>query len=80
MLAKVERADKAVLNAMSNRDLVEFESLFAQSNNKYNICGYPALRTLFEFLPASTATLLHYDNAIMDEQRSTVTFASMIFS
>ncbi|MBN1560183.1 AmmeMemoRadiSam system protein B [candidate division KSB1 bacterium] len=80
VLAEVERADRAVLTTLAQHDLGAFEHQFKRSNNKYNICGYPALRTLYEFLPASEAMLLRYDNAIMDEERSTVTFASMIFS
>ncbi|MBN1465900.1 AmmeMemoRadiSam system protein B [candidate division KSB1 bacterium] len=80
MLAKVEQADKDVLDALAQHDMAKFEQYFIRSNNKYNICGYPALRTLMEILPPAHATLLHYDNAIMDDERSTVTFASMIFS
>ncbi|MBN1481370.1 AmmeMemoRadiSam system protein B [candidate division KSB1 bacterium] len=80
LLAKVENADKSVLDAIAQQNIAAFEQYFIRSNNKYNICGYPALRTLLELLPPSQATVLQYDNAIMDENRSTVTFASMIFS
>jgi AmmeMemoRadiSam system protein B len=80
LLAKVERLDKAILESLAQQDKKEFDRHFSRSQNKYNICGYPAMRTLLEFLPPSNATLLTYDNAIMDDQRSTVTFASMIFS
>lgn len=79
-LTKVEDLDKAILDSVAAQNKKEFEQHFMRSNNKYHICGYSAIRTMLEFLPPSHATLLTYDNAIMDEQRSTVTFASMIFS
>ncbi len=78
-LSKVEQFDRRVIDALTTQDVAEFERLFVNSNNMYNICGYPALRTLLGVLPPSKAHLLRYDNAIMDEQRSTVTFAGMIF-
>lgn len=80
MLTKVENADKIILQTLARQNIKEFEQHFIRSNNEYNICGYPALRTLLELLPPSHAALLRYDNAIMDKNRSTVTFASMIFS
>ena len=80
VLTKVENADKAIFESLSQQNSKEFEQHFIRSNNQYNVCGYPALRTLLELLPPSRAQLLAYDNAIMDEKRSTVTFASMIFS
>ncbi len=80
VLTKVEQLDKAVLDSVAQQDKKEYERHFARSQNKYHICGSPAMRALLEFLPPSNATLLTYDNAIMDDQRSTVTFASMIFS
>ena len=78
-LSKVEQFDRSVINALASQDIAEFERLFTSSNNMYNICGYPALRTLLGILPSSKPRLLRYDNAIMDDQRSTVTFAGMIF-
>ncbi len=80
LLTKVEHLDKAILNSMAAQNKLELDAHFARSNNRYHICGYAAMRTLLEFLPPSHATLLTYENAIMDDQRSTVTFASMIFS
>jgi len=79
ILSQVEKSDRNVLDALQKQNLVEFERHFLNDGNKYHICGYPALRTLLGVLSPLQSFSLRYDNAIMDEQRSTVTFASMIF-
>lgn len=79
-LAKVEQFDRRVLRAITDKNLQEFDSQFVRTDNKFNVCGYPAIRTLLQTTPFSNAHLLSYENAIMDQQRSTVTFASIIFS
>lgn len=78
-LSEVEAFDRRVLSAVMQKDMKSFDMLFESSNNQYNVCGYPALRTLVQILPPSNPLLLSYDNAIMDELRSTVTFASLLF-
>ena len=78
-LSQVEKSDRTVLDALQKQDLVAFEQHFLRDGNKYHVCGYPALRTLLGVLPPSHSSILRYDNAIMDEQRSTVTFAAMIY-
>ena len=79
VLSSVEKFDQCVLETLSRRDAIEFERLFKQTDNKYHLCGYPALRTLLGLLPDAESHLIAYDNAIMDDHRSTVTFAGMIF-
>jgi MEMO1 family protein len=78
-LSEVETFDRQVLSAVMQKDKKTFDMLFESSNNQYNVCGYPALRTLMQILPPSHPLLLSYDNAIMDDLRSTVTFASLLF-
>ncbi len=78
LLAQVEEFDRQVLAAAAQRDLQAFDRLFETFPN-YNVCGYPALRTLIPLLPPCSAALLCYDNTVMDKSRSTVTFAGMIF-
>jgi len=78
-LSQVEKSDRSVLDALEKQSLGEFERHFLISGNKYHVCGYPALRTLLGVLPPLQSYFLRYDNAIMDERRSTVTFAGMIY-
>ncbi len=78
-LAQVEQNDRQLLHYMSKQDRKAFTGFFQRSQNKYNICGYAALRTLLEILPPLKGYLLDYNNAIMDDDRSTVTFSGMIY-
>lgn len=78
-LEKVEKADKRIISTLLDNNINTFQQEFISSNNRYNICGYPALYILLKLLSPSTGYLLHYDNAIMDQFRSTVTFASIAY-
>jgi len=78
-LARVEQNDRRLLQIMSKQDRNAFNQFFVNSMDEFNICGYAALRTLLEILPPSKGYLLDYDNAIMDDDRSTVTFSEMIY-
>jgi len=78
-LSRVERFDRNVLDSLGKGEVAALERVFTRSSNMYHICGYPVLRTLISVMPPAESHLLAYDNAIMDENRSTVTFASMVF-
>ncbi|RPI01194.1 MAG: AmmeMemoRadiSam system protein B [Calditrichaeota bacterium] len=80
LLSQVEAFDRQILDALFARDAKRLDLLFEQTNNQYNVCGYPALRTLIELLPPSTPQIICYENVPMDENRSTVTFAGALFS
>ena len=78
-LSRVERFDRNVLDSLGKGEVAALERVFTRSSNMYHICGYPVLRTLISVMPPAESHLLAYDNAIMDENRSTVIFASMVF-
>jgi AmmeMemoRadiSam system protein B len=78
-LAQVERNDRELFQALVNADYDLFQNLIYSTHDRYRICGYSALTTLLSLLPEVKGRLLAYGSAIMDEQRSTVTFASMVF-
>ncbi len=80
VLAQVEQFDRKALRAIAEQDVAAFDALFLRTDNRYNVCGYPAIRTLLQTIQFSQADLLSYENAIMDQQRSTVTFSTIIFS
>ena len=79
-MALVERNDRDVIRALSSGDAELFQSLIRFDNNRFHVCGYAALTTLFSVLPPLIGHLLAYDRAVMDENHSTVTFASMAFA
>ncbi len=78
-LANVERNDRELLNALADFDQTQFQNIISSNNDKYHICGYSALTTLLELIQPSKGFLLDYNYAVMDENKSSVTFASMIF-
>jgi len=78
-LDQVEKSDRAFLSIAAQGNAQKLTDYMRQSRNAFHICGFSALYTLLELLPGRKGELLHYDNAIMDKERSTVTFASMIF-
>ncbi len=78
-LANVERNDREILNALADFDRARFQKIIKTDDDKYHICGYSALTTLMELVSPVKGLLLDYNYAVMDENKSTVTFASMIF-
>ena len=78
-LARVEKNDLDVIQKLSHFEIKSFQEIFISNMDQFNICGYSALRTLLAILDPCDGILLNYDHAIMDDHRSTVTFASMIF-
>jgi len=78
-MARVERNDRNILQALTHYDKKAFQEQFIPNDNQYRICGYSALSTLLSVMEPATGHLLAYDSAQMDSSKSTVTFASMIF-
>lgn len=79
-LACVEQYDRKIIDCIKMRDAAALQRHIDESDNVYHICGYSALMPFIELLPPSRGDLLDYRQAQMDEQRSTVSFCSMIFS
>lgn len=79
-LAQVERSDRDVIDALVQFDQQQFQQKFLANDNQYRICGYSALTTMLELVSPSHSYFLDYNSAVMDEQRSRVTFASLIFT
>jgi len=79
-LAQVERNDRDLIDALCRADRDAFHDSIARTGDRYRICGYPALLTLLDLLPGIRGELLDYRRAVLDRTRSSVTFASMLFS
>ena len=79
-LAQVERNDREILAALSRFDRDLFQEQIRSAEDRYRICGYAALTAMLAVIPSAKGDLLDYRRAVMDQARSTVTFASMIFT
>jgi AmmeMemoRadiSam system protein B len=71
--------DREMLEMISQRDQKGFQTYMIQEHDKRRICGYPPLTTMIDALPPSHGKLLNYNHAVVDNQGSIVTFASMAF-
>jgi AmmeMemoRadiSam system protein B len=80
LLAQCERNDRELLHAVCQLDDSSFQNLIEANDNRYRICGYAPLMILMKTLCQSTGELLSYASAVVDEKKSSVTFASAIFS
>jgi len=77
-LSQVTAADWNLLTAIENVDAEEFHHSVARERDRYRICGYAPIYTLLAATEAKTGKRLKYDRATVDDQNSTVTFASAV--
>ena len=78
-LARVEKNDQEIIRHLCRLDQNGMQKLFHQNNNTFRVCGYSALTVLLELIQANRGYFLDYGSAVMDQQNSTVTFASLLF-
>ncbi len=51
----------------------------AADDDRRRVCGFPAIYTMLSVIDGAKGRLISYDSTVMDEERSTVTFAAMTF-
>jgi AmmeMemoRadiSam system protein B len=78
-MAQVERSDREVLQSLTSSDREAFQETIREKGNRFRICGYSPLVTLLAMMPPAQGTLLAYSSSKMDDNKSMVTFASMIY-
>ncbi|MBD3378691.1 AmmeMemoRadiSam system protein B [candidate division KSB1 bacterium] len=80
-LARLEQTDRELLELISDPDPDLLKQRFCGDDNRNRICGYASLYTLLCLLKEQKkkGELISYGQAEMDEKRSTVSFASMIY-
>ncbi len=80
-LARLEQTDRELLELISDPNPEQLKQRFCRDDNRNRICGYASLYTLLCLLADQNkkGELVSYGQAEMDEKRSTVSFASMIY-
>ncbi len=73
-------ADRKLAESLAGGDGDAFLSNARAMNPRHRICGFSPLFTLLNGASLGPGKLLHLDYAFMDEQKSLVTFAGMVFS
>lgn len=72
--------DRALLGFLAQGDADGFWHESIRVQDQYHVCGFGALATLLEVLPASRGELLHYEMWHELPTRSAVSFAALCFT
>ncbi len=75
----VKEQDRRMIEIIAAGDAKAFLDHIAADDDRRRICGFPAIYTMLSVLGGATGRLISYDSTVMDEERSTVTFAGMVF-
>jgi MEMO1 family protein len=79
-IAEHRAADRELLECLKRCDSSSFLGRLEREGNKRRICGLAPLYVLCKILEGrATGTLLNHSHAVVDQQGSFVTFASMAF-
>ncbi len=77
---RVRVRDREMIDIIAAGDTRGFLEHIAADDDGRRICGFPAIYTMLSVIDGAGGTLLSYDDTVMDEENSTVTFAGMTFS
>ncbi|MBC7361958.1 MAG: AmmeMemoRadiSam system protein B [Candidatus Aminicenantes bacterium] len=72
--------DDKIIEALLRLDAVTFWRLLQETWDSFNVCGFPALATLLEIMPAEKGYFLGYDLAEEPATQSAVSFMALAFS
>lgn len=76
---KVRVFDHELIEDIEKLDAGAFCEKVASHEDRYRVCGFSSIYTLLNAIDAKEGKLLDYAKTEVDEQKSTVTFASMAF-
>ena len=79
LLEQVVREDQALLAATSHMDAEGFFRSIAEHQDRRRICGFPPTYMLLSTMPATTGTVLKYDQAVEPATQSMASYASVVF-
>ena len=77
-LAQVQGADQRLLATIESVDAQAFYQTVSREQDRYRICGFAPIYTLLSATGATRGRALKYDRATVDDQHSTVSFASAV--
>ncbi|MDZ7267455.1 MAG: AmmeMemoRadiSam system protein B [candidate division KSB1 bacterium] len=76
LLQNVETADRQLIHALEAGDAVQFVQANARMQDRYRVCGFAPLHTLLASGVAQYGKLLQYEQGIVDDRKSVVSYAS----
>lgn len=78
-MQKVKHFDTALTDDIASLNVGAFVETVAQCDDKYRVCGFSSIYTMLQSMDAKEGKLLDYARTEVDDEKSTVTFASMAF-
>lgn len=78
-LDRIESDDHAMLEVICSGNSEGFLENLLRDNNRRRICGFPCIYTMLRTLDLKDGEVLRYAQSAMDEQNSTVSYASVAF-
>jgi AmmeMemoRadiSam system protein B len=79
LVAPARKHDTALIEAACRNDLAAFWAESRRTRDRFNVCGFSALASLLEILPAARGTLLGYEFWHEEATRSAVSYAAIVF-
>lgn len=80
VLPQATANDKRILSLLTQGDVEKIFQNALDNQDRYRICGLPAILLMGSLLRGSRADILHFDTYRERETQSAVTYASLIFS
>ncbi len=72
--------DRNLLKHLSDMDIENFWQESINVEDRYNVCGFPALACMLEILPAGKGEVLNYQLRHEKPTKSAVSFAAVVFT
>lgn len=76
-LSNVRAADFALIDAITQVAPPQFVNAAAQIEDRYRVCGFAPMHTLLASTAAKSGRLLQYEQGLMDDKKSVVSYASL---
>ena len=76
-LEEVEREDRRLLAKVEEGDAEWFFDCSRQVQDRYRVCGVSAIYSMLKVLGKIRGRLLRYDRSVVDQENSTVSYASV---
>ena len=78
-LEEVNRADQEILSHVARIDADAFLESICRNNDRYRVCGIPAIYAILKTLRTGKGTILDYQQCVTQELKNCVTIAAVAF-
>ncbi|MFH1681011.1 MAG: AmmeMemoRadiSam system protein B, partial [Candidatus Eisenbacteria bacterium] len=76
----LEASDRALIGSILSADADALSSRITATGDRTRVCGYPPVHLLLSVLGGGRGALVRYEQAVMGEEGSVVSFASIVLT